>query len=105
MQGVSPATLWIVASATLKVDQKVGARQTNKPITYELDHSDGFYVVSSSGRLRFVSGLSARFTGTLTKAFAAYLNDMGRQTLAKPGKGWTPSDAVAALSYIANKKL
>ena len=27
VQGVSPATLWIVASATLKVDQKVGARQ------------------------------------------------------------------------------
>ena len=30
MQGVSPATLWIVASATLKVDQKVGARQMLK---------------------------------------------------------------------------
>lgn len=78
---------------------------TNKPIAYELDHSDGFYVLSSSGRLRFVSGLSARFTGTLTKAFASYLNDMGRQTLARPGKGWTPNDAVTALSYIANKKL
>lgn len=77
---------------------------TGKPITYELDHSDGFYVVSSNGKLRYVSGLSARFVGTLTKAMKNYLNDMGLATLAKPSPGWTPTDAVSALSYVANHK-
>ena len=77
---------------------------TGKPIGYELDHSDGFYVITSQGKLRYVSGLSAKFIGQLTTAMKRYLNSAGLATLAKPSPGWTPSDAVTALSYIAQTK-
>ena len=74
---------------------------TNKPISYELDHSDGFYVITDRQKLRFVSGLSARFVGKLTRAMKSYLNEEGLNTLAHPSTGWTPKDAVDTLTYIS----
>jgi len=77
---------------------------TKKPLKYDLDHSDGFYVLDRHQHLRFISGLSPRFIGTLTNAMKSYLSDDGLNTLAHPLAGWTPTDAIAALSYVANRQ-
>lgn len=53
MQGVSPATLWNVASATLKVDQKVGARH----FTLREDLSVSHQSTDSSGGSWNVTGI------------------------------------------------
>ena len=77
---------------------------THKPLAYDLDHSDGFYVLRKN-HLRFISGLSPRFVGSLTKAMKNYLSDDGLHTLTHPLKGWTPKDAIDAMSYVANRPL
>jgi cytochrome oxidase Cu insertion factor (SCO1/SenC/PrrC family) len=77
---------------------------TNRPIAYEMDHSDGFYIVTDAQKLRFVSGLSARFVGKLTKAMTGFLNEEGLETLEHPSPGWTPRGALTALSYVAGSK-
>lgn len=76
---------------------------TDRPLAYDLDHSDGFYVLSRKHHLRYISGLSPRFVGNLTKAMKSFLSDDGLTTLSHPLKGWTPKDAIAALSYVADR--
>jgi protein SCO1/2 len=78
---------------------------TGKPITYDVDHSDGFFVINPQHQVKFISGLAPRFVGTLTKALKGYLTADGLETLAHPGPGWTPAQALQALSYVAKRSL
>jgi protein SCO1/2 len=78
---------------------------TGKPITYDVDHSDGFFVLDGQHRVKFISGLAPRFVGALAKALKGYLTADGLQTLEHPGPGWTPNDALQALSYVARRPL
>ena len=78
---------------------------THRRIRYEVDHSDGFYVLDSRHHIRYISGLSARFVGTLTRSLTNYLSSEGRHTLMHPHAGWTPRDAVASMAYVAKRPL
>ena len=75
------------------------------PITYDIDHSDGFYVLNSDLHIRFVSGARPHFVGTLVAALKAYLTPDGRAILKHPYQGWKPADAKRALAYVAGRKL
>jgi protein SCO1/2 len=75
-------------------------------LTYDIDHSDGFFVINSNGVLSFVGTHAPRFKGTLAKGLAAFLDSDGRYTYAHPTKGgWTPAEALAALSWVAGRQL
>ena len=76
---------------------------TGKPITYDVDHSDGFFVLDANHKVKFISGLAPRFVGTLSKALKGYLSEEGLDTLAHPGPGWTPSQALQAMAYVARR--
>ena len=78
---------------------------TGKPITYDVDHSDGFFVLNDRHQVKFISGLAPRFVGTLAKALKGYLSAEGIETLAHPGAGWTPAQALQAVSYVAKRPL
>lgn len=89
----------------MKADPSLRDWWTHKPLKYDLDHSDGFYVISKTLHLRYISGLGPRFVGTLTKSMERYLSKDGLNTLRHPLKGWSPKDALAAMSYVAKRPL
>ena len=75
---------------------------TGQPLTYDLSHSDGFSVINTAGVERFVSGATTAFHGTLPSSLNTFLSEEGKATLADPPKnGWTPSDALGAISWAA----
>ena len=77
-----------------------------RPLTYDISHSDGFYVVDPRGVLRFVSGNPPHFVGSLNPTLTAFLSADGHYVLTHPyTPGWKPSDAEAALSWVIGKKI
>jgi protein SCO1/2 len=79
---------------------------TGQPLTYDLSHSDGFSVISSEGTERFVSGAAPSFHGMLPSMLSNYLSKDGKATLVDPPKnGWTPAQALSALSWVAGTEI
>jgi len=74
-----------------------------KPLSYDINHDDGFYVIDGKGNERFYSSGLPTFTGTISKTLATF---MGSKTnvYAKPvyKDGWTPQGAIAAIEYVTN---
>lgn len=74
---------------------------TGKPLTYDVNHSDGYVLISPTGVVRFSTGSSPDFSGRLNPTLHAFLNAQGRDHLAHPPTpGWTPSDALGALGWL-----
>jgi protein SCO1/2 len=74
-------------------------------LRYDVSHSDGFWVINAAQSVRFESGNAPRFKGTLAKALYKFLNADGKYTASHPtAGGWTPSQALAALSYVIGKQ-
>jgi protein SCO1/2 len=75
-------------------------------LTYDINHSDGFWIISPSQVVRFESGNAPQFHGTLATALAKFIDANGQYTYKHPTPGgWTPAQAVAALSYVDGKIL
>lgn len=73
---------------------------THKPLTYDVDHSDGYILINRSGRLRFVTSASPGYHGKLVPTLYNFLDDQGRQHLAHPEKpDWTAANALGALGW------
>jgi cytochrome oxidase Cu insertion factor (SCO1/SenC/PrrC family) len=75
------------------------------PINYDIDHSDGFYVVDPSSSVGFVSQDAPHFVGLLATALKNYLNKGGLFRLTHPYKGWNPTQAFQAMEYVAGTNL
>jgi cytochrome oxidase Cu insertion factor (SCO1/SenC/PrrC family) len=79
---------------------------TGKPLTYDVDHSDGYVLVAPDGVERFFTGAAPDFSGTLNPKLHAFLNSEGRDHLAHPPQpGWTPSDALAAIGWMIGRSV
>jgi protein SCO1 len=79
---------------------------TGQPLTYDVDHSDGFIVIDPSGYERFVTDASPDFHGRLNPSLKQFLSPLGRQHLADPPKpGYRPADVLAALSWVMHRNL
>ena len=77
-----------------------------KPLTYDINHSDGFAIIDGNQRVRFISGTSPAFTGTLSKTlatFMGYKSNIYKNPVYKGG--WTPAEAIQALSWVMQTKL
>ncbi len=75
-------------------------------LTYDINHSDGFWVVDASQQVRFVSGTKPAFTGKLSKVlstFMGYKSNIYNSPIWKGG--WTPSDALDAIDWVAQSKI
>jgi protein SCO1/2 len=73
---------------------------THRPLTYDVAHSDGYVVIDSSGRLRFVTSASPGYHGRLNPTLHAFLDKEGRQHLAHPEQpDWTAPDALSVLGW------
>ena len=79
---------------------------TNQPLTYDVNHSDGYIVIDAKGTERFSTGAAPDFHGALNPTLHRFLNGQGRNHLAHPqSPGWDPSTALATLAWVLNRPL
>ncbi len=79
---------------------------TGKPLTYDVDHSDNYFVIDRSGSERVVQDAAPDFHGSLNPKLRKFLDKLGRQHLAQPPQpDWTPADALQALAVSVGKPL
>ncbi len=75
-------------------------------LSYDINHSDGFWIIDANQTVRFVSGDLPAFTGTLSRVlstFMGYKSNIYNSPVYKGG--WTPPEAVQAIQWVANEKL
>lgn len=73
---------------------------TGQPLTYDVDHTDGYIIVDANGRERFVDASAPNIPG-LSPKLKALLNGGGLHNLTHPlPTNWTTADALAALSWV-----
>jgi cytochrome oxidase Cu insertion factor (SCO1/SenC/PrrC family) len=79
---------------------------TGKPLTYDINHSDGFVVIDSHGHERFSTGAAPDFHGTLNPTLHKFLTAEGRDHLAHPETpGWSPTTALDTLGWMLHRPL
>ncbi|MGC2169679.1 MAG: SCO family protein [Acidimicrobiales bacterium] len=75
-------------------------------LSYDINHSDGFWVIDANQSVRFASGDLPAFTGTLSRVlstFMGYKSNIYNTPVYKGG--WTPPQAVQAIQWVANEKI
>ena len=74
---------------------------TGKPLTYDVDHTDGYILISPAGRERFVDASAPNQKGALNAKLRSLLNDGGLHELQNPqAPDWTTADALASISWL-----
>ncbi len=74
---------------------------TGQPLTYDVDHTDGYILISPTGRERFVDASAPNEKGSLNPKLRGLLNDGGLHNLQHPqGPDWTTADALASISWL-----
>jgi len=79
---------------------------TGKPLTYDINHSDGYILVDNHGTERFSTGAAPDFHGTLNATLHRFLSSQGRDHLTHPqSPGWNPTTALQALGWLLGRTL
>jgi cytochrome oxidase Cu insertion factor (SCO1/SenC/PrrC family) len=77
---------------------------THQPLTYDVNHSDGFFIIDSSGHERFATAATPDVTShKLPAALNAMLDTQGEQNLNDPsinGQTWTVPQALSDLGWV-----
>jgi len=74
---------------------------TGQPLTYDVDHTDGYILIDQSGRERFVDASAPNQKGALTPKLRGLLNNGGLHDLQNPqAPDWTTADALAAVGWL-----
>jgi cytochrome oxidase Cu insertion factor (SCO1/SenC/PrrC family) len=79
--------------------------QTNRPYTYDVDHSDGFVLLDAHLRERFIAG-GMTSIGHIPANLQRLLDSQGRADLRNPGGGtWTVTDALNAIGWVLGQRI
>jgi protein SCO1/2 len=79
---------------------------TGKPLTYDIDHSDDYFVIDPAGNERIVEDAAPDYTGKLDPKLQRFLSAEGlRHQKHPPQPDWTTADALAALGHVMQRKL
>jgi cytochrome oxidase Cu insertion factor (SCO1/SenC/PrrC family) len=80
---------------------------TGKPLTYDVDHDDGFILINPSGRERFITLDIPELHGKLAAALRSLLDSQGLQYLdhGSPGNDYTIPQALEALSWLMGRSI
>jgi protein SCO1/2 len=74
---------------------------TGQPLTYDVDHTDGYFLVDAAGRERFVDATAPNEKGALDPKLRSLLDDGGLHDLENPqAPNWTTADALAAIGWL-----
>jgi protein SCO1 len=73
---------------------------TGKPLTYDVVHTDGYFLIDPNGRERFVDATAPELK-SLSPKLQSLLNAGGLEGLKHPAQpAWTIDDALASISYV-----
>ncbi len=80
---------------------------TGKPLTYDVDHSDGFFLIDRSGEERFVTQDIPFLHGHLPSPLRHLLDSEGLKYLkaGDPGQDYTLPQAAEALSWLVGRRI
>ncbi len=80
---------------------------TGKPLTYDINHSDNYFVIDPTGAERIVQEAVPDFHGHLNPKLYRFLNAEGHQHLNHPAASpnWTPADLLGALGLLLHQSL
>jgi protein SCO1 len=79
---------------------------TGKPLTYDIDHSDGFVIIDPKGIERFVNGAAPDFNGRLNSKLEHFLSPLGHQHQDHPAKpSYTAATILGALGLSLHRNL
>jgi cytochrome oxidase Cu insertion factor (SCO1/SenC/PrrC family) len=74
---------------------------TGQPLTYDVDHTDGYILINGAGRERFVDASAPNEKGALNAKLRGLLDDGGLHDLQNPqAPTWTTADALASISWL-----
>jgi len=74
---------------------------TGKPLTYDVNHTDGYLLLNAQGRERFVDTNAPNLGGKLSSKLISLLNAGGVEGLHHPqATDWTEAQALAAISWL-----
>ncbi|HEY3940917.1 MAG TPA: SCO family protein [Acidimicrobiales bacterium] len=76
------------------------------PLTYDVDHTDGYILLDRQGHERFVDASAPNLHGHLDKPLTGLLNAGGLKNLDhQQGASWSLSDAVASISWLVGRTI
>jgi cytochrome oxidase Cu insertion factor (SCO1/SenC/PrrC family) len=80
---------------------------TGRPLTYDVDHDDGFILISSSGKERFITLDIPDLHGKLAVQLRSLLDSQGLQYLdhGAPGQDYTIPQALGALAWLMGRSI
>jgi protein SCO1/2 len=79
---------------------------TGTPLTYDVDHTDGYILIDRSGHERFIDANPPDLHGHLKKSLTDLLNAGGLRNLNAQGKpNWTLAEALASLSWLVGRDI
>jgi len=80
---------------------------TGKPLTYDVDHDDGFILINPSGEERFITLDIPDLHGKLAAGLRSLLDSQGLQYLddGSPGNDYTIPQALGALSWLVGRSI
>jgi protein SCO1/2 len=79
---------------------------TKTPLTYDVNHGDGFVLIDPHGTEGFSTAAAPDFRGTLNPTLHRFLNAQGRDHLAHPlTPGWDAAGALGALGWALGRPL
>jgi protein SCO1 len=79
---------------------------TGKPLTYDVNHTDGYFLIDPAGHERFSDSNPPNLHGHLGKHLTNLLNDGGLENLDHQGNpNWTLSDALNSISWLVGQNI
>jgi cytochrome oxidase Cu insertion factor (SCO1/SenC/PrrC family) len=82
---------------------------THQPLTYDINHTDGYFVIDPAGHERFATAANPDVVShTLPNALNKMLNVQGQQNLNDPainGQTWTVAQALSVIGWVAHQNI
>jgi cytochrome oxidase Cu insertion factor (SCO1/SenC/PrrC family) len=79
--------------------------RTGKPLTFDVSHTDGLFLIDASGHERILDVGMPQLGPRLPTALSRLLNADGRSDLMHPRAGWTIRQALDDLSRLAGRPI
>jgi protein SCO1 len=79
---------------------------TGKPLTYDVNHTDGYFLIDPAGHERFSDSNAPNLHGHLDKKLTNLLNDGGLHNLDhRANPNWTLTDALHSISWLVGQNI
>lgn len=79
---------------------------THQPLTYDINHSDGFIFLNSSGHEVFATTAAPNYSGKLPRQLQHFLSDEGiAHQKHPPQPGWTADQGIQAVAWLLRTPL